>query len=305
MQPERQEMMTLRPLPGPFGAEITGLDLAVAPDEAIFGRIVDALHEYAVVCIRDQRFAPPQHIDFSRRFGELEVHVQSSFNLQGFPEIYCISNCLDAGGKPLGLAEAGRVWHTDLSYMAEPSRCSLLHALEVPQDGEGRPLGDTMFANARMAYAALPAPAKARLAGLEAVHSYRQVYEKIVAKSKPGRQGLKPLSEEQKRKVPPATHPLVIAHPYTGAPILFCNDGITESILGLPEGEGPALLAELCAHVTKPAFVYRHKWQAGDLLIWDNIQTQHLAVDDYWLPQRRRMQRTTVKGRAPEAVRAA
>lgn len=298
-------MLTLRPLAGSFGAEIIGLDLAVPPDDAGFERIVDALHEYAVVCIRDQRFSPQEHIDFSRRFGELEVHVQSSFHLQGYPEIYCISNCLDTGGKPLGLAEAGRVWHTDLSYMAEPSRCSLLHALEVPQDGQGRPLGDTMFANARMAYAALPAAMKSRLTGLEAVHSYRQVYDKIVAKSKPGRQGLKPLNEDQKRKVPPATHPLVIAHPFTGKPILFCNDGITEGIVGLPQEEGARLLAELCAHAVKPDFVYRHKWRVGDLLIWDNIQTQHLAVDDYWLPQRRRMQRTTVKGVAPEAARAA
>ena len=298
-------MFTLRELPGPFGAEITGIDLALPPDESVFRQIVDALHEYAVVCIREQHFAPEQHIAFSSRFGELEVHVQSSFHLPGYPEIYCISNCIDADGKPLGLAEAGRVWHTDLSYMAEPSRCSLLHALEVPRDDEGRPLGDTMFASARLAYAALPEETKARLGSLKAVHSYRQVYEKIVAKSKPGRQGLKPLSEEQKRKVPPATHPLVIAHPYTGAPILFCNDGITERILGLPEQEGSALLAELCAHVVKPDFVYRHKWRVGDLLIWDNIQTQHLAVDDYWLPQRRRMQRTTVKGVAPEPVRAA
>jgi alpha-ketoglutarate-dependent taurine dioxygenase len=297
-------MFTQRPLPGPFGAEITDIDLAQPlPDDA-FGRIVDALHAHAVVCIREQRFAPAQHIDFSRRFGELEVHVQSSFNLKGYPEIYCISNCLDDGGKPIGLAEAGRVWHTDLSYMAEPSRCSLLHALEVPTDDQGKPLGDTIFANARLSYAALPAAMKARLGGLEAVHSYRQIYDKIVAKSKPGRQGLKPLNEEQKRKVPPATHPLVIAHPFTGEPILFCNAGITESIIGLPEDEGQALLAELCAHTVKPDFVYRHKWQVGDLLIWDNIQTQHLAEDDYWLPQRRRMQRTTVKGRAPAAAEA-
>ncbi|MGD8810101.1 MAG: TauD/TfdA family dioxygenase [Gammaproteobacteria bacterium] len=296
-------MFTLRPLPGPFGAEILDIDLSAPLSDAEFGEVVDALHEHALICLRDQqKMTPEQHIDFSRRFGELEVHVQSSFNLNGYPEIYCISNCVDDDGKPIGLAEAGRVWHTDLAYMAEPSRCSLLHALEVPHDDDGRPLGDTLFANARLSYAALPAETKARLAGLKAVHSYRQIYEKIVAKSKPGRQGLKPLSEAQKRKVPPATHPLVIAHPFTGAPILFCNDGMTESIVGLPEAEGSALLAELCAHTIGPDFTYAHKWREGDLLIWDNIQTQHLAVDDYWLPQRRRMQRTTVKGRAPKAA---
>jgi len=295
-------MFTLRPLPGPFGAEITDINLADPLSDADFGQITDALHEHALLCVRNQNITPEQHIGFSRRFGELEVHVQSSFHLKGYPEVYCISNCLDAAGNPLGLAEAGRVWHTDLSYLAEPSRCSLLHALEVPHDDDGRPLGDTVFASARLSYAALPAEMKAKLSGLKAVHSYRQIYEKIVAKSKPGRQGLKSLSEEQKRKVPPATHPLVIAHPFTGQPILFCNDGITERILGLPEEEGAALLAELCAHTIKPDFTYAHKWRVGDLLIWDNIQTQHLAVDDYWLPQRRRMQRTTVKGPAPRAA---
>lgn len=295
-------MSTQRRLPGPFGAEFIDIDLAHPLSDADFDRIVKALHEQALVCLRNQNFMPQQHVDFSRRFGELEVHVQSSFHLKGYPEIYCISNCLDEDGKPLGLAEAGRVWHTDLSYMAEPSRCSLLHALEVPHDDEGQPLGDTIFANARLSYAALPDATRAKLQGLKAVHSYRQVYEKIVAVSKPGRQGLKPLTEEQKNKVPPATHPLVIAHPFTGEPILFCNDGITERILGLSEAEGQALLAELCAHTVKPEFTYAHKWRVGDLLIWDNIQTQHLAVDDYWLPQRRRMQRTTVKGVAPIAA---
>lgn len=295
-------MPSLSRLPGPLGAEITGLDLAQPLNVGEFARIIDALHEHAVLCIRDQKITPEQHIAFSRRLGELEVHVQSSFHLHGYPEIYCISNCLDEQGKPFGLAEAGRVWHTDLAYMAEPSRCSLLYAIEVPHDDAGRPLGDTMFASTRLAYAALSEETKRRLKGLQVVNSYRQIYDKIVAKSKPGRQGLKPLSEEQKRKVPPAVHPLVIAHPYTDDPILFCNEGMSESIIGLPEAEGRALLEELCTHIVRPEFVYSHKWRVGDLLIWDNIQTQHLAVDDYWLPQRRHMQRTTVKGIAPAAA---
>lgn len=295
-------MLNLRRLPGPLGAEIHDLDLSQPPGDDVMRAVANALHEYGVVCLRNQDIAPDQHVAFSRYFGELEVHVQSSFNLRGHPEIYCITNCVDENGKPLGLAEAGRVWHADLSYMAEPSRCSLLHALEVPQDDDGNPLGDTMFASAKLAYAALPDETKDRINGLQAVHSYACVYDQIVAKSKPGRQGLKPLSEEQKRKVPPATHPLVIAHPYTGAPILFCSEGVTESIDGMPDAESAALLQELSAHVVKPDFVYSHKWQVGDLLIWDNIQVQHLAIDDYWLPRRRRMQRTTVKGVAPMAA---
>lgn len=102
--------------------------------------------------------------------------------------------------------------------------------------------------------------------------------------------------------VPPATHPVVIAHPHTGVPILFANHGTTERIVERPEAESQALVEELCAHIVKPAFVYTHRWRAGDLLIWDNIQTQHFAVDDYWLPQRRHMQRTTVMAPAPHAA---
>ena len=296
-------MLSIDRLPGPFGAEISGLDLRLPVDPATFAEIEAALHAHGVICIRDQQaMTPAQHVAFSAHFGELEVHVQSSFNLDGHPEIYCISNCLDDGGRAKGLAEAGRVWHTDLSYMQEPSRCSLLHAVEVPQDDAGNPLGATMVANAAMAYAGLPDETKKRISGFTAVHSYKAIYDKIVAKSKPGRQGLKPLSEEQKRKVPPATHPVVIAHPRTGAPILFVNHGTTERIAELPEAESQKLVEELCAHTVKQDFVYTHRWRVGDLLIWDNIQTQHFAVDDYWLPQRRHMQRTTVKGPMPHAA---
>lgn len=293
-------MLAIRPMDAPFGAEITGLDLTDAPDDLVFSEIVDALHAHGVLCVRDQQITPEAHIAFSRRFGDLEVHVQSSFNLPGYPEIYRISNCVDENGKAEGLAEAGRVWHTDLAYLAEPSRCSLLYALEVPHDNTGRPLGATMFANTTLAYRALPDATKRRIQGLAAVQSYAYIYDNITAISKPGRQGLKPLNDAQRNKVPPVEHPLVIQHPHTGAPILFCSGGMTERIVG--QTDDGALLRELCDHVIDPDFVYRHDWRVGDLLIWDNIQTQHLAVDDYWLPQRRRMQRTTVKGVAPKAA---
>ena len=165
-------MLTIERLSGPFGAEITGLDLNTEPDTATFDEIVEALHRHAVICIRGQQsLTPEKHIAFSRRFGELEVHVQSSFNLDGYPEIYCITNCVDEKGDALGLAEAGRVWHTDLSYMREPSRCSLLHALEVPIDEDGNPLGDTLFASCTMAYEALADEMKERLCKMQAIHT--------------------------------------------------------------------------------------------------------------------------------------
>ena len=295
--------MRIRQLGANFAAEVLNLDLRQTLSADTFADIEAALHEYGVLCIRDQTsLAPQQHIEFSRNFGELEVHVQASFNLPGFPEIYCVSNCLDNSGKARGLAEAGRVWHTDLSYLQAPSRCSLLHAKEVPHDDAGQPLGATQFASAALAYATLDDADKALLADYNADHSYQAIYDKIVAISKPGRQGLKPLSEAQKRHVTPANHPVVIAHPRTGVPILYVNHGTAEHIVGLPADESAALIERLCAHITSEPNVYSHQWRVGDLLIWDNIQTQHLAVDDYWLPQRRHMQRTTVKGPTPKAA---
>ena len=168
-----------------------GLDLSRTLSDEEFAAIESVLHDRALLVVRDQQnTTPEQHIAFSRRFGDLEVHVQGRFLLPGYPEIYRISNCVDAAGKPLGLAEAGRVWHTDLSYMAEPSWCSLLHALEVPHDDAGEPLGATVFANARLAYSALPDSTKDRIKDLKAVHRYGYIYDRINAVSKPGRQDL-------------------------------------------------------------------------------------------------------------------
>lgn len=296
-------MLEINPLAASFGAEILGLDLNKGVSDNTYAAIESALHEHGVVCIRAQHsLSPASHIAFSRKFGELEIHVQASFNLPGHPEIYCVSNCLDDNGQARGLAEAGRVWHTDLSYMQAPSRCSLLHAIEVPHDASGKPLGATRFANAARAHSGLSDADKHHASTLSARHSYQAIYDKIVAKSKPGRQGLKPLSDAQKRKVAPAVHPVVIAHPRTGAPILYVNHGTTERILELDQDASDALIGRFCKHIESPAYLYEHEWRIGDLLIWDNIQTQHLAVDDYWLPQRRHMQRTTVKGPPPQAL---
>jgi taurine dioxygenase len=193
------------------------------------------------------------------------------------------------------VADAGRYWHTDLSYVREPSRCSLLYAREVPVAADGRVLGDTLFASTAAAYDALPAPMKARIADLKAVHRYGDRYDRM-EKSGGVRDAL---SEEQRQQTPDVVHPVVRTHPITRRKCLYVNEGFTVSILGLPEDEGSDLLAELSAHAHKAEFVYRHHWRRGDLLMWDNCQTQHLAVGDYALPQRRLMHRTTVKGSAP------
>jgi taurine dioxygenase len=254
---------------------------------------VTLFHEHEVVFFRGQNLTPEQHIAFSRRFGELEHHVRQDCCRPGYPEIFVVSNILE-NGRPIGTRDAGLFWHSDLAYMREPSRGSLFYAREVPHDDDGNPLGDTLFASAVAAYEALDAETKRKLEGLKAVNSYVKGYYRE-RKSGPR----PPLTPEQLARVPDVEHPVVRTHPYTGRKCLFVNEGYTSRIAGMTMEESDALLARLFAHVTSPEFVYRHKWRVGDFLMWDNCSVQHLAISDYELPRRRRMERTTLHGSAP------
>lgn len=286
-------MIAVRKLGEALGAEVTGLDLSRPVDSAAFERIVDIFHEHAVIVFRSQTLTSEQHIAFSRRFGDLDVNVRSRFNKPGFPEILIVSNVVE-NGKPIGVTDAGRYWHSDLCYLQEPSRCSLLHALEVPRRDDGRVLGDTLFANVAAAYDALPADLKARLDGCRAVNSYTYTYDRKVSEF-----NRTPVKAEGREAPPDIEHPLVRTHPFTGRKCLFVNEGYTTRIVGWAEDESERILKLLFEHIVRPEFVYRHQWQAGDLLLWDNCLTQHKAVFDYAPPLRRRMERTTVRGSVP------
>ena len=285
-------MLNIKPTGAALGAEILDVDLSQEIDHATFNDIVAAFHEHEVVFFRDQKLTPEQHIAFSRRFGELELHVRVDCCRPGHPELFVVSNVIE-NGKPIGSLDAGLFWHSDLCYMGEPSRGSLFYAREVPMH-DGRALGDTLFASATAAYDALPEETKQRISGLKAVNSYEKGYYRD---RKSG--GRKPLTEEQKRRTPDMEHPIARTHPYTGKKCLFVNEGYTSRIAGVDDEQSESLLSDLLAHATDPRFIYRHQWRVGDLLIWDNCSTQHLAIRDYELPQRRLMERTTVRGSAP------
>lgn len=276
-----------------LGAEIRGVNLAQALDEATFRAIEDALHQHEVIFFRGQTLTPEQHIAFSQRFGELELHVRKECCKPGYPEIFVVSNIIE-NGKPIGTQDAGLFWHSDLAYMATPSRGSLFYALEVPHDAAGKPLGDTLFASMTAAWNALPDDLRQKVSGRRAVTSYAKGYYRD-RNSGPR----PPLTEAQKARTPDVEHPIMRTHPHTQRPCLFVNEGYTASIAGLPENESDHLLNTLFAHATRSEFVYRHSWRAGDFLIWDNASTQHRAVFDYALPQRRRMERTTLCGTPP------
>jgi alpha-ketoglutarate-dependent taurine dioxygenase len=272
------------------GAEIV-IDLARDIDDETFREIERAFHDNVVVVFRGQQLSNERHVEFSYRFGELEIHIVKKYLLPGFPEILLISNIRDEQGEPIGLADAGFTWHTDTSYRRRPSRCSLLYAKEVPHR-DGRALGETVFANAIAAYEALPETTRKRIDGLKAIHRY-SARRRVADSPRPK------LTAEQLAETPDIAHPIVRTHPYTGRKSLYVTAGECIGVEGMPEDEGVDLIAELDAHCVRPEFLYRHEWQVGDLLMWDNATSMHLAVCDYALPERRLMHRTTVIGTVP------
>ena len=278
--------MEIRPLSPQVGAEVIGVDISQPLPDDVFKTIDDAYNHYSVLVFRRQKLTPEQQIAFSRLFGELEVSPRTQFALPDHPEILVLSNII-IDGKPIGNADAGRTWHTDMSYTKTPPRGSLLYAREIPIEN-GRALGDTVFASAAAAYDTLSPVMKKKLTGLRAIH--RAGAKKYAPGSK--------LADAVK-DMPDVEHPVIRTHPATGRKAIYVREGECIGICGMPEEESLPLIKELGELVTRPEFCYRHNWRIGDLLIWDNSMTQHLAISDYQLPLRRLMHRVTVNGTEP------
>jgi taurine dioxygenase len=297
-------MITVTRIGKHLGAEISGVDLSQPLDDNTFAQVANAFFDNEVVFFRNQHLTPAQQIAFTRRFGVLEAHVRKESRLRDHDEIFVLSNKLDANGKAIGAQDAGRFWHSDLSYKREPSMLSALYAVEVPVKN-GVALGNTYFASSTAAYAALSESEKRRLDTLRNVHSYREYRIKnYAAQQDEERRGIRTVQEhaptpEQLASVPDTEMNVVRVHPVTKRRGLFINEGHTAWLTGMSRAESDAELAKLYAHITQPQFIYGHSWREGDLLMWDNIAVQHKATFDYD-PLPRLMYRTTVRGPAVE-----
>ena len=292
------------PINADVGAEVVGLDLSKALDDETFAAVRDVFFKHSVILFRDQKISEQQQIDFSRRFGELEIHVLKQFLHPQHPEILLISNVVE-NGKNIGIVDAGRYWHSDLCYKAVPSMASALYSIELPKDDKGNVLGDTLFASVAGSYDALPDALKKRVAGLKALHSLEHTFDRSrkdtdIRTEQIDVKDIKRTSvTAEQKKVAEAVHPVIRTHPVTGRKSIYVNDSTTVKIVGVSDSESEDILGELRARCIRPEFVYRHQWRLGDLLMWDNCSSQHQAVADYALPQRRRMHRTTITGTVP------
>jgi len=279
--------LSISPVQGRFVARVTGVDLSQPLEDACYTRIHDAFLEHSILVFSDQLLSNEQHIAFSRRFGELEIHTARHWLLPDFPQILVLSNRGEKGTKPI--VNGGAYWHSDMTYQAEPPMGSLLYAIEVPPEG-----GDTLFADMYAAYESLDDETKSRIEGLEAIHRYGDRYSVMASEDK----DRPPLTPEQLAAVPDVVHPVVRTHPETGRKALFVNEGFTIGISGTSGVAGKALLDKLFRHSVELSRIYSHRWHAGDLVMWDNRCTLHRATE-YDLRYARAMHRTTIQGDQP------
>jgi taurine dioxygenase len=271
-----------------LGATVRGVDLARPLGDADFSTILLALGRHGVLRFPEQRLDAAALRDFSRRFGSIQ-DMLSGFHEPGMPEVGILSNVVE-NGRPIGLADAGQDWHTDMSYNPTIGFLNVLFAVKVPRR-DGRVLGATCFVNTQAAWEGLPADLKQRLAGATATHDFNKFWENM--RRRPG-STRGPMTEEQRRRRPPSVHPVVLTHPITGRPVLYCNPGYAIRINELDEAESEAMLARLFAHQLQPRYQYTHRWTEGDVLVWDHIGTLHNAIADYGPDEPRLMKRCQV-----------
>jgi taurine dioxygenase len=269
-------MLKFEPTGRILGAIVTGIDLGDDLSPGDFAAIVRALGNYGVLRFPGQKLDAPALRDFSQRFGRLQGSVTGKYQVPGVPEVGYLSNVVEKG-EPIGLADAGQDWHTDMTYNATVGFSNVLYAIKVPRR-DGKPLGATQFASMHAAYDDLDPSLKARLQNATATHDFNKFWEKMRMRPGSKRPALTP---EQRATRPPSVHPIFLTHPITGRKVLYCNPGYAVRINELDEAESDRVLQLLVEHQLQPKYQYTHEWTENDVLMWDHIGTLHNAIPDY------------------------
>ncbi len=278
--------ITVTPTGAALGAEIGGVDLRTISD-AEFAEVYRAWLDHSVLLIRGQVLTDDDLIAFSRRFGKLDfapIQENGRRFVEGHPEIYVVSNVIENGVAIGSLGAGEAVWHTDMSYLEDPPKASMLYAIEIPPAG-----GNTGFTSMYRAYELLPDEMKRRLVGLRVKHDGTYNSGGYV------RQGVTPTDDP--RESPGTYHPIVCTHPETGRKCLYLGRRRNAYIEGLGLAESEALLDEVWRFATRDELTWYNKWRVGDLVLWDNRCTMHRR-DPFDAESRRIMHRTQMKGEA-------
>lgn len=274
-----------------IGADVSNINLR-SLDGGQFADLQHAFETHRLLVFRDQKLTVEQQVAFSQRFGELEVFPDPKDQADGFDTVLRVTNIQKANGEIKPADDPGHKsftlgtssWHIDSSFRTYPSRASLLYGIEIPEDGGG----DTMFADTVLAYETLPEAEQTALARLTIIHDFEETRR---------RHNLPPRPPEVQAATPPAAHPLVVKRPY-GKHALFIGSHAA-GIKGMSYEEARNLIDRLEVKATQPQFTYRHKWSAGDLILFDNISVMHQAMPYDLTKTRRLLHRTTIAGDGP------
>ncbi|MBK1659174.1 TauD/TfdA dioxygenase family protein [Paracraurococcus ruber] len=273
--------LSVRELAPAVGVEIGGVDLAAPEDPEITAILRGACVERTVLLVRGQQhLAPAGYLAFARRFGRsMDLHSRRDLCLPDQHEIFVVGNVVEEG-RAVGAVKVGLNWHTDHYHLECAGLFTFLHAIEIPPVA-----GETRYANGIAAHEALPEAMRARIAGLRVRHSRARLYRTLFPDATEAQ------CAAEAARFPDVEHPLVRTHPESGRRGLYLGGEWGSEILGLPAAEGQALFAELLAHMTRPEFVYEHRWQPGDVLMSDNRCSLHRATDWDEAQHRRRLHR--------------
>ena len=285
-------MLRERPLTGTIGAEIEGVDLGQPVSADLAGALREALARHGVLFFRDQHLSIDRLKALTRAFGA-PMHLPYVAPLEGEPEVIRVLKEADETGGVFG-----GDWHTDFSFLEAPPAGSILAAEVVPEAG-----GDTLWASQAAAWEALPAPLRDLLAGRYAIHVGKPYGVKWAPPAATRSGGSMRMARGDPSADAERAHPAVLRHPVTGREALFLNPTYVTRLDGLTEEESRPILEAVQRHATRPEFCCRFRWTPGAVAVWDNLFTQHYAVNDYH-GHRRLMHRTTFAGPAPRALAA-
>ncbi len=275
------DSVKVAPIAGALGAELSGVDLSCALDDATVAAIRRAWLAHGVVFFRDQDLPPNRLLGVARRFGTVQEYPFVR-GLDAYPEIIPVVKLEHER------SNFGGVWHTDTAYLPQPPMGTMLVAREVPRFG-----GDTLFASLTCAYEALSDAMRRMLSGLRAVNSSAKA---DVSKTREDR--VRDSARNDARQSYEAEHPVVRTHPETGRKALYVNVAHTVRFAGMTDEESAPLLAYLFQHQVRPEFTCRFRWAPGSVAFWDNRCTLHNPVNDYH-GHRRVMHRITLAGDTP------